>query len=127
MSDSFLPSLWSLSNQSLLGSRESALLCNQVDFSTYLSDSLIGYRASSIPRFWWFDFLACRSSRTSDGGFTYANYQCYRLKNRVPLYKRQTASRRSVELKMFAIFTMRMRPCSFEPPLRPCGSHRARS
>src|SRR5215469_7527009 len=28
--DSFLPSLWSSSNQSLLGSRESALLCNQV-------------------------------------------------------------------------------------------------
>src|SRR5215472_11628782 len=35
MSDSFLPSLWSLSNQSLLGSRESALLCNQVGIGAH--------------------------------------------------------------------------------------------
>src|SRR5215469_1385752 len=36
MSDSFLPSLRSLSNQSLLGSRGSALLCNHVsDYATY--------------------------------------------------------------------------------------------
>src|SRR5262249_30732861 len=33
MFGSFLPSLWSLSNQSLLGSRGSALLCNQVAHS----------------------------------------------------------------------------------------------
>src|SRR5215472_4087362 len=38
MSDSFLPSLWSLSNQSLLGSRESALLCNQVGISYHDPD-----------------------------------------------------------------------------------------
>src|SRR5216683_62959 len=31
MFGSFLPSLWSSSNQSLLGSREPTLLCNQVD------------------------------------------------------------------------------------------------
>jgi hypothetical protein len=35
MFGSFLPSLWSSSKQSLLGSREPTLLCNQVETKTY--------------------------------------------------------------------------------------------
>jgi hypothetical protein len=49
MSGSFLPSLWSSSNHSLLGSRESALLCNQVCTGTQLFEDapLIKSRTSS--------------------------------------------------------------------------------
>src|SRR5260370_24937999 len=35
MFGSFLPSLWSSSNQSLLGSREPTLLCNQVPYQDF--------------------------------------------------------------------------------------------
>src|SRR5262252_8829223 len=48
-----------------------------------------------------------------------------RLTNRVPPYKEQTASRRSVENREVATFTTL--PHSFEPRSRLFGSHLARS
>src|SRR6516164_615264 len=50
MSDSFLPSLRSSSNHSLLGSRESALLCNQVGPGTHSSDFSTGQKKAVSPR-----------------------------------------------------------------------------
>ena len=50
LSDSFLASLWSLSNQSLLGSEESALLCNQIG-ANHPTDPFSANLRSS-PRAW---------------------------------------------------------------------------
>src|SRR5271156_1832970 len=59
MSGSFLPSLWSSTNHSLLGSKEPALLCNHVDFGQF---HLSGYRvlsndAGRFKRFYFLFFL----------------------------------------------------------------------
>src|SRR5271168_3582340 len=59
MSGSFLPSLWSSTNHSLLGSKEPALLCNHVDFGQF---HLSGYRvlsndAGRCKRFYFLFFL----------------------------------------------------------------------
>src|SRR5260370_22162012 len=63
MFGSFLPSLWSSSNQSLLGSREPTLLCNQVDSWLRLG-AILSARSARRVRVCW----GGRGGGGSDGG-----------------------------------------------------------
>src|SRR6267154_1611138 len=54
MFGSFLPSLWSSSNQSVLRSREPTLLCNQVasSFQDWLSTVEVGDEIKKVSSIW---------------------------------------------------------------------------
>jgi hypothetical protein len=61
MFGSFLPSLWSSSNQSLLGSREPTLLCNQVPKNN-------SFRASKSTNFGHRESISCDANLNRGSG-----------------------------------------------------------